>query len=94
MAPIVNGTATTGPMVNGTSTSLPIVNGTASSEPIKIKNGLDDSIFNQDIVKLENLPEDIKELCLESLKVCSVLSYFRFTSQYSKIIKILIIIVI
>jgi len=68
MAPIVNGTTTTGPMVNGTSTSPPMVNGTASSAPITIKNGLDDSIFNQDIVKLENLPEDIKELCLESLK--------------------------
>ena len=73
MAPIVNGTATKGPMVNGTSTSSPIVNGTASSEPIKIKNGLDDSMFNQDIVKLENLPEDIKELCQESLKVRCVL---------------------
>ena len=84
MAPIVNGTTTTGPMINGTSTSPPVVNGTASSEPITIKNGLDDSIFNQDIVKLEKLPEDIKELCLESLKVRSVLSYFELTSQYRR----------
>ena len=91
MAPIVNGTATKGPMVNGTSTSSPIVNGTASSEPIKIKNGLDDSMFNQDIVKLENLPDDIKELCQESLKVRCVLLYL--DKLHNIMIKLLIFIV-
>ena len=47
----------------------PIVNGTAPSETIPIQNGINGSLYNEDIVKLESLPEDVKELCKASLKV-------------------------
>ena len=47
----------------------PIVNGTAPSESIPIQNGINGSLYNEDIVKLESLPEDVKELCKASLKV-------------------------
>ena len=57
----------------------PIVNGTAPSEPIKIQNGFNDNLLNQDVVKLENLPKEVKELCLESLKVILV---FFFITKY------------
>ena len=47
----------------------PIVNGTAPSESIPIQNGINGRLYNEDIVKLESLPEDVKELCNASLKV-------------------------
>ena len=53
----------------------PIVNGTAPSETIPIQNGINGSLYNEDIVKLEHLPEDVKELCNASLKVN--ISYFK-----------------
>ena len=47
----------------------PIVNGTAASDRIEIQNNNNGTLFSEDIVKLDNLPEDIKELCNASLKV-------------------------
>jgi len=46
----------------------PIVNGTATSDRIEIQNNNNGTLFSEDIVKLDNLPEDIKELCNASLK--------------------------
>ena len=54
----------------------PIVNGTTTSEPIKIQNNNNGTLLSEDIVKLDNLPEDVKELCSASLKVKSINHHF------------------
>ena len=47
----------------------PIVNGTTSSDAIEIQNNNNKTVFNEEIVELKQLPEDVKELCNASLKV-------------------------
>ena len=50
----------------------PIMNGESEIGAIQIPNIKSRNIVNEEVVDLEGLPEDIKELCYASLKVLSI----------------------
>ena len=50
----------------------PIMNGESEIGAIHIPNNKNRNIVNEEVVDLEGLPEDIKELCYASLKVLSI----------------------
>ena len=54
----------------------PIVEGNTASEAIKIQNNNNGIILSEEVVHLDSLPEDIKELCNASLKVSIKLIVF------------------
>ena len=54
----------------------PIVEGNTASEAIKIQNNNNGIILSEEVVHLDSLPEDIKELCNASLKVNNKLNCF------------------
>ena len=47
----------------------PIMNGESEIGAIQIPNDKNRNIVNEEVVDLEGLPEDMKELCYASLKV-------------------------
>ena len=47
----------------------PIVEGNTASEAIKIQNNNNGIGLSEEIVHIDSLPEDVKELCNASLKV-------------------------
>ena len=49
----------------------PIMNGESEIGAIQIPNDKNRNIVNEEVVDLEGLPEDMKELCYASLKVFS-----------------------
>ena len=50
----------------------PIMNGESEMGPIQIPNNKNINVVNEEVVDLEGLPEDMKELCYASLKVLSI----------------------
>ena len=53
----------------------PIVEGNTASEAINIQNNNNGIVLSEEVVHLDSLPEDIKELCNASLKVNIKLRY-------------------